>query len=364
MLASLILLSALNGFENSTALSSVRSGFNNSVLTPQIGILHPQQICSLPGANVSSSVFYSRTTDIKTTDPGVFLEDESNGDIYWCSIDNTFAPNNATLIAHPPHGAHGAGYYGMGGYETGGGKEGVVLVVTSYVLHGMWFCYFATLQNCEMDESAFIPFPASYCSTLATGTCNPYGTALDSSLNVYWVDPQNDVFSECTSISNYSTCFSLPSTSSLSGRRPIGLALVNNTAPDLNYSGWTFYITDYSCKGFVWEGNGTSNSPLVPIAQVGDSLEGIGTTTKDVGFTQQLLVGDSGRCHDKPAKIIDLSNDTQVIPTNFSGPSSIIGISVCWGQCLQNLTGSRQLFYTSSSNGTVWISGGRLRQAS
>jgi hypothetical protein len=353
-------LSSPSLFQSAGVFSSAYSG--SSFSNPQtITYYYPEQICQLPGNNVSSSIFYSRTPDIKTTDPGVFLEDMNNGNVYWCSISNTGATGNLTLIATPPAGGRGGGYFGMGGFDTGlvndvPNNTGVVLVMTSYQKHGMWFCYFASYQTCLKGESSFIPLPSSYCDSLKTKKCDPYGTALDGALNVYWVDPKNAVFTECTSASNYTDCFTLPGSSALAKTQPMGLALVNNTAPYLSPTpDWTFYITDYGCRGLVWEGNGTASSPLKVIAKIGDSLQGIGTTTQDNGHTQQLLVGDSGRCSNTPAKIIDLSAN-QTVLSSFQSPTAIMGISVCWGQCLQDKRGAWQLFYTASSSGTVWVS--------
>lgn len=345
-------------FQVATAFANTNVGSAPS----SVSYHYPEQICALPGNNISSSIYYSRTPDIKTTDPGVFLEDKNNGNLYWCSIDNTGFAGNLTLIGQAPKGGRGGGYWGMGGYDTGGPiGDGVILVLTSYDKHGMWFCYWATYQTCLNNESAFITFPSSYCGTLATKECDPYGTALDGNLNVYWVDPKNAVFTECTSASNYTNCFTLTGPSFFGKQKPMGLALINNTSPYLSPTpGWSFYITDTACKGLIWEGNGTTTYPLATIAKLNDSIQGIGTTTKDVGNMQQLLVGDTGSCSDTPAKVIDLSNSSQTVPTNFQAPSSIIGISVCWGQCLQDKQGSWQLFYTGSNSGTVWVSEGQV----
>ena len=297
-------------------------------------------MCTLPNDGESTSVYYSRTPDIRSTLAGVFTEDFYTGRIYYCDSQNY----GATLVAQPPSGGMGAGYYGLGGWDSWNTQNGtgLVLVATSFRMQGMWFCDMTTVSSCV--ESAFIPFPKTYCESLRpTGTCNPYGTVLDASLNVYWVDPNNTVFTECTSASDYTSCSTLPASSALKGYEPVGLALINGTSPYLP-KGWHFYVTDNSCSGNVWMG---STMSLSLVTSVGDSLEGIGSSTRDAGNTQQLFVGVTGLCSHTPPKILDISNASQIVSTPFKLQSSLIGISTCVGQCLQDKPASRMLFFSS-----------------
>ena len=170
---------------------------------------------------------------------------------------------------------------------------------------GLWLCYGASSTGCAFGQSAFIVLPSSFCSTEPRGFCEPIGTALDSSLNLYYVDYANAKLVECTASSVYQTCMNLPASSALTGFSPSGLALI----------GGTFYVADHSCSGRVWKG---TKSSLSVIYKTGEALTSI-TASKNNPTKKLHVYGVfSGSCKSTGAYVKDLT-DGKVLGGPYSG---------------------------------------------
>ena len=206
---------------------------------------------------------------------GAFVE-TGDGNLVFCGSGTT------TTIATNPEPS--APWDGMGGVNTA--IYGTVLALTSYAPtpgSGLWICYGASSSGCAFGTSAFIVLPSSFCSTEPAGYCEPIGTALDSSLNLYHVDYANAKLVECTASSGYQSCTNLPASSALKGYSPIGLALV----------GGTFYVADDSCSGRVWKG---TKSSLSVIYKTGEALTDITASKNNRTKTLHIYGVFSGIC--------------------------------------------------------------------
>jgi hypothetical protein len=177
---------------------------------------------------------------------GAFVEDFYTGAIDYCNGGAT-----GQQVAPGPAG-HGGFYFGMGGVKTK--SRGLVLALTNYLTPGLWLCYGASASGCA-SRSKFISLPSMFCRKEPQGNCDPQGTALDSSLNLYYVDALNSKLVECKASSGYQSCSNLPASSALKGHEPDGLYR----------QGRTFYVSDGSCQGFLWEG---TSSSLTQIGQI------------------------------------------------------------------------------------------------
>jgi len=215
-----------------------------------------------------------------------------------------------TLCSSLPNsdGAGGASF-GMGGIKTK--AQGLVLALTSFSFPGLWLCYNATTSGCG-SKSAFISLPSSFCSSQPTHGCSASGTALDKSLNLFYVDAINADLVECTASSGYQSCKVLPASSAFSGFEPSGLFL----------RGSTFFVSDRSCSGKVW--NGTSSS-LSVIATVGDQLISIAVSSKNPSKALHVYVGDAGACKGVAAHVVD-ATDGKPLPTPFTSSMAIEGL--------------------------------------
>lgn len=234
---------------------------------------------------------------------GAFVEDFSTGDIDLCG-----GGGPATVIAAPPMGASGQYYLGMGAVMTK--TQGLVFALMNNVMQGFWLCYGASTSGCT-SESAFISLPSTFCKNEAIGICTPQGTALDKSLNLYYVDNNNAKLVECTASSSYTSCTNLGASSALSGSSPVGLYL----------KGTTFYIADSSCSGKVWKGTRTS---LSLIGSVGDALTGITVSTKNPMKSLHVYVTDQGSCKNVAAHVYDVT-DKKPLPTPFTSTGTRLG---------------------------------------
>jgi hypothetical protein len=250
---------------------------------------------SLPGGNNAGGIYQGTG--------GAFVEDWNNGNLLFCSN------GRAKTIATVPAGGKSAGYYGMGGIKTS--AHGVVLALTTNGLQGLWLCEHATSSGCG-TKSSFIHLPASFCNAESAKLCNPQGAALDSILNLYYVDVQSQKLVECTAASKYQSCTNLPASSALTGLTPTGLFL----------QGSTFYISDASCTGNVWEGTRTS---LHVAYSVGEEVYSVAVSSKNPTKSPHVYGGLSGFCLSNPASIQDL-NDGMSLPVPFSSSSVIQGM--------------------------------------
>jgi hypothetical protein len=250
---------------------------------------------SLPNGDSAAGIYPAKG--------GAFVEDWSNGNIVFCGS------RHSKTIATAPAGGMSASYYGMGGIQTK--KDGIVLALTTAGLQGLWLCGHATPSGCG-SKSSFITLPSSFCTAESAGHCNPQGTAIDSALNLYYVDGQSQELVECTAASNYQSCSNLPASSALQGLEPQGLFL----------KGSTFYVSDVSCVGDVWEGTKTS---LHVAYSVGEEVYALGVSNKNPSKTSHVYGGLSGFCLSNPSSIMDL-NDGRSLPTPFTSSSVILGI--------------------------------------
>jgi hypothetical protein len=176
---------------------------------------------------------------------GAFVEDYLRGNLVFCS-----GGHSKTIATAPPGGigpyAPGPYFDGMGAVQTQ--AFGLVLaLVTHAIVPGFWICYHAAYSGCG-SKSAFIPLPSSFCSSELVTACEPTGAALDSSLNLYYADYENQQLVECTRASSYHSCLVLPASKDLAGH-----------AVDCLYlSGTTFYLADgYNGPGryeYIWKG--------------------------------------------------------------------------------------------------------------
>jgi hypothetical protein len=232
---------------------------------------------SLPTSFASSSGYIVLCPSLPNGDyamgvhqaPGGALVMGYSGNLYFCgggySKLITRAPNSGTK-----------GYWGMGSAETK--AQGLVLALNKFVPpFGFYLCYHASVAGCG-SKSAFIP--------LKVPSCCPYGTVLDSSLNLYYVNPEltstNTMkFVECTAQSNYRNCFALPASKDLS--EPVGLYL----------SGSTFYID--GLDGVIYKGTTSS------LKIIGDSiyvLDSITVSNDNPSKTPHVYVGIGGHILD------------------------------------------------------------------
>lgn len=333
----LLSLSTLNMIVTSTAA-------NNKIVSSEcVQICPSSPICTLPNNDPSAGIYYSRTPDIKSTIAGVFTVDAENGNIYYCDVKS-----DIFLTAEPPSGYSGQ-YSGLGGWDTWYSANvtsyspaaGILtLVETSSELQGMLFCHETQIKHCT-GGLQWVTFPTSYCDQFQSERCDPEGTVLDANLNVYWVDPINQVLTECFA-PQYTSCSTLISQREFQfqsyGRvavEPTGLAFFNGTEPYLS-PGWQFYITDGSCTGNVWRvtENYGYGWRLSLVATMNDSLSGIGSSTRGTPNNyQQVFVEDTGSCTNTPAKLVDISPN----PISISLPTSVgqtMYLSTCVGQCL------------------------------
>jgi hypothetical protein len=240
---------------------------------------------------------------------GAFVEDFDRGNLVFCS-----GGHSKTIATAPPGGLYAFGYYGMGAINTK--AFGLVLALVTHNgaysgISGLWLCYHANTSGCG-SESAFIPLPSSFCKSEKAHFCGPNGAALDSSLNLFYVDGANQQLVECTSSSDYKSCIGLPASSALKGSTPAGLFL----------SGKTFYVTDASCSGKVWTG---TSSKLTLIATLGEDIESIALSANNPSGTLHVYLGVTGYCHNKAAYILDLG-DNKPLPTPFGFPNDVPGL--------------------------------------
>jgi hypothetical protein len=229
---------------------------------------------------------------------GAFVEGWSTGNLYFCS------GGNSKIVATVPTGAPSLGYFGMGGIKTT--TSGLVLALTN-TEGGLWICKHATASACG-SKSKFITLAPAFCRTEVAGYCNPDGTALDKSLNLYYVDSVNVQLVECTASSYYQHCSVLPASASLSGA-PEGLFM----------TGSTFYVSDGSCNGMVWMG---TRNTLGFYAHVTESLQGIAVSSNNPSKTPHVYVTYEGACTNTPSGIFDVT-DGKLLPSPFSSSTQI-----------------------------------------
>ena len=266
----------------------------SSMLLPSASAASPVTTLCSSIPNYSSGDF---PTALYPATGGAFVE-TGFGNLVFCG------GGNSNLIASSPYGT--APWDGMGGVKTK--TDGIVLALTNYATPGLWICYGATSAGCS-STSGFINLPASFCSSEPKGYCDPQGTALDKSLNLYYVDYDNAKLVECTASSGYQSCSNLAASSALAGHSPIGLFL----------QGTTFYITDYSCTGTIWKG---TKSSLSVIYTTGEEIGSIAVSTNNPSKSLHVYVGMTGFCKGTSAFIKDLT-DGKKLASPFTAPESL-----------------------------------------
>ncbi|MFI5421424.1 MAG: hypothetical protein ACHQ1H_10700 [Nitrososphaerales archaeon] len=235
---------------------------------------------------------------------GALVEGANSGKLYFCG------GGTSRLVASVPAGGSTSAYQGMGGIKTT--ANGIVLALTSFgTPPGLWLCKHASATGCG-SKSSYIALPSSFCKGMPKGGCLPVGTALDKSLNVYYVDGSNEVLVECTAASHYQSCSVLPGSSALSGHNPQALFLNNGE----------FYVGDTSCTGTLWAGTGAT---LNAFASMGDYATSITISNKNPQHSPHIYVGIAGSCTATPGHVLDY-NDGITLPTPFKGPALIYGL--------------------------------------
>lgn len=232
---------------------------------------------------------------------GAFVED-AIGLLEWCS------GGLLTVIASPPS-SMTAIYFGLGGIST---SVGLVLVLSESDGH-FWFCIDATKTGCAI-QSTLITLPSSFCTKQLTGTCNPYGVALDPKLNIWYADPGNGWVVECTAASSYQNCL-IPAWGVL-GEHPTGIFRASNgTVYDSDGS------SDPSCTGTVWREGTVLWTP-----SAGGGFDSITLSSANPQKKPHIYVGSSGLCNAGDfAKIIDVTDSIATngyvsLPTPFGPP--------------------------------------------
>jgi hypothetical protein len=277
----------------------------------------PSIMESIPFASASSGLTvlcsslpnHDNPAGIYPATGGAFVEDLFNGNLIFCS------GGVSKIISKAPPGGLGPGYgcfipnrppspcyAGMGGVETK--TFGLVLALTEINTGGLWLCYHATSSGCG-SKSAFISLPKKFCSTFYYHFCAPQGTALDASLNLYYVDFPSGYLVECTRASSYQACKTLPGVNGL----PVGLYLQGNT----------FYISDADCLGYVWKG--TANSLKMIIAELHEYVTAIALSNNNPSKSYHIYVGVTVTpCSLIPEKpyIYDIT-DKEPVPGTYVG---------------------------------------------
>jgi hypothetical protein len=281
-----------------------RGGVKFNSPTKPARLLPPtvRQLCDLsPG--ISSGIYAADGAG-----GGAYVEDWSTGNLVWCKS------GVAKVIATPPTGFSAGGYYGMGGALVCGGalcKPSLDLVLTSWMIGGLYLCIRATPTGCDV-VSAGITLPASFCASMLYGFCNPDGTSLDPrSLNLYYADAVNGVVVECTLASVYQSCTVLEN---LYPYEPVNTFLTGNG---------NLWVSDASPTGNVWE-NGAF------VFSVGDELEGITMSNANPRHALDVYVGDTGFSTGSAAHVIDANQMCMCfrsLPTPFTAPNEIEGLS-------------------------------------
>ncbi|MDA4130710.1 MAG: hypothetical protein OK457_08055 [Thaumarchaeota archaeon] len=272
------------------------SFLGSPVMRTAAGVSGVTTLCSsLPNGVKPGGIYPARS--------GAFVEGYDTGNIYFCS------GGTSKKIATPPLGGSSPGYFGMGAIKTS--SNGLVLVLVSGFLQGLWLCKHATTSGWG-SKSAFIKLPAAFCSSQPQTFCDPLGTALDKSLNLYYVDALNGELVECTASSGYQSCTVLPGSSALAGHTPYGLFIL----------GSEFYVVDGSCAGYIWAG---TSSSLGIIASLGDLLDGITVSNKNPSHSPHIYVAVSGSCTSTAAHILDF-NDMKSLPTPLTSSGDLRGL--------------------------------------
>jgi hypothetical protein len=261
---------------------------------------------------------YVTPTGIYNVKGGAFVEDLV-GDIVWCAGGNKAPP----LVAIAPSGSQDDHYYGMAGVSS---TFGTVLVLANdgqgAIPPGFYICIGATSTGC-FTETGYITLPSSYCSGLSSGVCYPIGMAMDSKLNVYYVDASNAIVAKCTYASKYQSCSTIE-------------ALTDQPESIYMDSKNNIWVTDAGCSGDVWL-NGVLQYSL------SDSLGGITISSANPSKTPHTYFAVNGGCGIFTyAFIYDVSDHT-ILPTPFSSPPTtdfIYGLS----------TGLQFTAYTAGNN--------------
>ena len=278
-----------------------------------------QQVQTLP-LSVSSLTPGAYISGVVSGAGGVFYANWGSGELYhWDSVHGTTA-----LYWQ----CSGCGGYGIAAASTGSNSYRVA--VSDWINSGIYYCNNVTATSVG-SCSGFITIDPSFCSTMPVGYCNPDGMDFDKSLNLYYVDSENNVEVELTAASGYTHAI-------LYRTFPAGDSVVNIFIDQTNL---TQYVTDNSCAGHVY-----ANGKL--IATLGQSLEGVTISSQNPENKSHLYVALDGYCittgSSSYPKILDLTDGhslaTWDIPSS-SATSTIAGIST-------------NLYFSVTESGAVW----------
>jgi hypothetical protein len=258
-----------------------------------------------------SNTTHKELTGIYNAKGGAFVEDYF-GDIVWCAGGSTSPP----IIAQPPQinlpGDLNPGFYGMAGVSTP--EFGTVLVLSNNGSKGFppifngwspgfYMCIGATSTGC-FAQTGYFGFPSSYCSGLTYGVCEPRGIAIDSKLNVYFVDALNAVVAKCTYASRYQSCSTIETLSD----KPTSIFLDSKG---------NIWVTDMGCSGYVWL-NGVQQY------QFFDSMGAVTISSANPTKTPHLYLTIDGGCGTYGYTFIyDVTDHTQ-LPSPFSPSTNAV----------------------------------------
>ncbi|HXZ89995.1 MAG TPA: hypothetical protein VEG61_02935 [Candidatus Dormibacteraeota bacterium] len=207
--------------------------------------------------------------------------------------------------AAPPGGACSAG--SNCGY-VGIASKGSLVALISWGLGGLWTCIFSSATGKCSSVSAFIRLPGTFCSSTSSGFCNPDGAAFDISGNLWYADIVNGVEVELTATSHF---------------KHVGATLYYGAPIDgvaIDPATGNQWVSDYTCAGDVYENGGL-------VSQAGDAIGSIALSNLNPSHTTHVYVGVTAACGNYPYAFVGDENDFIILPTPFSSPNPIMGIS-------------------------------------
>ena len=283
------------------------SGFTGSV----------KSVCTIPSDD---------TGGIATVSGGQLIGDLYTGDLWFYNT----AKKTCSIVQSPPSGANG-GFWGLAAVKQGTTSYLVALDSYGGLAPGLWTCTFSTSTHLCTSVSSWITIPSSFCSTLISHVCYPYGMAFDKSRNLWYVDVVNEVEVELTKASHYTAVgpgepYSLTCEGAGSGCKLVGIVID---------SSGNHYWTDRSCLGEVYK-----NGAL--FFSAGDSLNGITISTSNPSKTAHLYVTLTNGCGHYPYPFVGDVNDLTILPSAYSsGADEMPAIST-------------SLYFTDDSHDMVW----------
>jgi hypothetical protein len=327
-LSLLVVSSGLNAASAVAQKGTVNHGVNRNTIQLALSKAENSPVNRPASVSVGCNVSSSGTEvfgDYSTRSGTFFAFDGPGGNSAGIAV--CYSDHSSYYVTFSPPGSITTDYFGMAGVQSS--TLGLVLAVVNPIgdsgFGGFFFCFgaYASVkthtQGCAI-ESTLVNLPYSFCVTMPTGYCYPWGIALDKKLNVYYTDLANDVVVKCTYASGYQTCSVLET---LSGG-PAGIYLDSKG---------NIWVTDLSCTGNVWK-NGNI------VYTLGDSLWGITNSSANPQKTSQLYFGITGNCYYGESFVFDPNDDGAFIIS--SSPGYVPGISTT----LAATSGTSGVIYT------------------